>query len=108
MLVSEFSFNSPTQGLTKKNLKPLPLATDDSIRENKAALVKDLERKLHFREDVNQQSSQQVRKSSIIKINFTHEQDMYYDLWIVQLTSYATLRSELWWQVLVWNSKQEL
>ncbi|NXK46434.1 MYPN protein, partial [Chauna torquata] len=37
-----------TQGLTKKNLKPLPLATDDSIRENKAALVKDLERKLHF------------------------------------------------------------
>uniref|UniRef100_A0A8B9CRX6 Myopalladin n=2 Tax=Anser TaxID=8842 RepID=A0A8B9CRX6_9AVES len=24
-----------TQGLTKKNLKPLPLATDDSIRENK-------------------------------------------------------------------------
>ncbi|NXX20379.1 MYPN protein, partial [Podargus strigoides] len=39
---------TPTQGLTKKNLKPLPLATDDSIRENKAALVKDLERKLHF------------------------------------------------------------
>lgn len=62
MLVSEFSFNSPTQGLTKKNLKPLPLATDESIRENKAALVKDLERKLQFREDVNQQSSQQVRK----------------------------------------------
>uniref|UniRef100_A0A8B9FNK6 Myopalladin n=1 Tax=Amazona collaria TaxID=241587 RepID=A0A8B9FNK6_9PSIT len=42
---------TPTQGLIKKNLKPLPLATDDSIRENKAALVKDLERKLHFRED---------------------------------------------------------
>ncbi|NXY15354.1 MYPN protein, partial [Atrichornis clamosus] len=39
---------TPTQGLTKKNLKPLPLATDDSIRENKAALVKDLERRLHF------------------------------------------------------------
>lgn len=77
MLVSEFSFNSPTQGLIKKNLKPLPLATDDSIRENKAALVKDLERKLHFREDVNQQSSQQVRKMSAIKINFSHEQDMY-------------------------------
>ncbi|NWT71279.1 MYPN protein, partial [Prunella himalayana] len=38
---------TPTQGL-KKNLKPLPLATEDSIRENKAALVKDLERKLHF------------------------------------------------------------
>ncbi|NXU70364.1 MYPN protein, partial [Oreotrochilus melanogaster] len=39
---------TPTQGLTKKNLKPLLLATDDSIRENKAALVKDLERKLRF------------------------------------------------------------
>ncbi|NXY88383.1 MYPN protein, partial [Alcedo cyanopectus] len=39
---------TPTQGLTKKNLKPLQLATDDSIRENKAALVKDLERKLQF------------------------------------------------------------
>lgn len=67
MLVSEFSFNSPTQGLTKKNLKPLPLATEDSIRENKVALVKDLERKLHFREDANQQSGQQVRKSSVVK-----------------------------------------
>uniref|UniRef100_A0A8C0EW66 Myopalladin n=1 Tax=Bubo bubo TaxID=30461 RepID=A0A8C0EW66_BUBBB len=42
---------TPTQRLTKKNLKPLLLATDDSIRESKAALVKDLERKLHFRED---------------------------------------------------------
>ncbi|NXU88005.1 MYPN protein, partial [Xiphorhynchus elegans] len=39
---------TPTPGLTKKNLKPLPLATGDSIRENKAALLKDLERKLHF------------------------------------------------------------
>nr|XP_021384716.1 myopalladin isoform X2 [Lonchura striata domestica] len=48
---------TPTQGL-KKNLKPLPLATEDSIRENKVALVKDLERKLHFREDANQQSGQ--------------------------------------------------
>uniref|UniRef100_A0A8B9QFT1 Myopalladin n=1 Tax=Apteryx owenii TaxID=8824 RepID=A0A8B9QFT1_APTOW len=40
-----------TQGLTKKNLKPLTLSTDDSIRDNKVALLKDLERKLHFRED---------------------------------------------------------
>lgn len=77
MLVSEFSFNSPNQRLTKKNLKPLSLATDDSIRENKAALVKDLERKLRFREDLNQQSSQQVRKPNVIKIRFTQEQDMY-------------------------------
>uniref|UniRef100_A0A663N790 Myopalladin n=1 Tax=Athene cunicularia TaxID=194338 RepID=A0A663N790_ATHCN len=42
---------TPTQRLSKKNLKPLLLATDDSIRESKAALVKDLERKLQFRED---------------------------------------------------------
>ncbi|NXC02334.1 MYPN protein, partial [Orthonyx spaldingii] len=39
---------TPTQGLKKNNLKPLSLATEDSIRENKAALVKDLERKLRF------------------------------------------------------------
>uniref|UniRef100_A0A663DWF8 Myopalladin n=1 Tax=Aquila chrysaetos chrysaetos TaxID=223781 RepID=A0A663DWF8_AQUCH len=52
---------TPTQGLTKKNLKPLPLATDDSIRENKAALVKDLERKLHFREDEYRISSFEQR-----------------------------------------------
>ncbi|NXQ39749.1 MYPN protein, partial [Catharus fuscescens] len=55
---------TPTQGLTKKNLKPLPLATEDSIRENKVALVKDLERKLHFREDANPQSQQEYRISS--------------------------------------------
>uniref|UniRef100_A0A8C9NEG1 Myopalladin n=1 Tax=Serinus canaria TaxID=9135 RepID=A0A8C9NEG1_SERCA len=36
-LPRKFSFYSPTQGL-KKNLKPLPLATEDSIRENKVAL----------------------------------------------------------------------
>nr|XP_013801082.1 PREDICTED: myopalladin [Apteryx mantelli mantelli] len=53
-----------TQGLTKKNLKPLTLSTDDSIRDNKVALLKDLERKLHFREDVNQHSSQQEYKIS--------------------------------------------
>uniref|UniRef100_A0A8D2N5B8 Myopalladin n=1 Tax=Zonotrichia albicollis TaxID=44394 RepID=A0A8D2N5B8_ZONAL len=51
---------TPTQGL-KKNLKPLPLATEDSIRENKAALVKDLERKLHFREDEYRISSFEQR-----------------------------------------------
>uniref|UniRef100_A0A8C9NE88 Myopalladin n=1 Tax=Serinus canaria TaxID=9135 RepID=A0A8C9NE88_SERCA len=51
---------TPTQGL-KKNLKPLPLATEDSIRENKVALVKDLERKLHFREDEYRISSFEQR-----------------------------------------------
>ncbi|KFM02524.1 Myopalladin [Aptenodytes forsteri] len=64
---------TPTQGLTKKNLKPLPLATDDSIRENKAALVKDLERKLHFREDVNQQSSQQEYRISSFEQRLMNE-----------------------------------
>ncbi|XP_075361434.1 myopalladin [Mycteria americana] len=63
----------PTQGLTKKNLKPLSLATDDSIRENKAALVKDLERKLHFREDVNQQSSQQEYRISSFEQRLMNE-----------------------------------
>ncbi|XP_035186478.1 myopalladin isoform X1 [Oxyura jamaicensis] len=62
-----------TQGLTKKNLKPLPLATDDSIRENKAALVKDLERKLHFREDINQQNSQQEYRISSFEQRLMNE-----------------------------------
>ncbi|NWX20749.1 MYPN protein, partial [Aegotheles bennettii] len=64
---------TPTQGLTKKNLKPLSLATDDSIRESKAALVKDLERKLHFREDVNQQSSQQEYRISSFEQRLMNE-----------------------------------
>ncbi|KFP83267.1 Myopalladin, partial [Apaloderma vittatum] len=64
---------TPAQGLTKKNLKPLPLVTDDSIRENKAALVKDLERKLHFREDVNQQSSQQEYRISSFEQRLMNE-----------------------------------
>ncbi|XP_009993154.1 PREDICTED: myopalladin isoform X2 [Chaetura pelagica] len=64
---------TPTQGLTKKNLKPLPLATDDSIRENKAALVKDLERNLHFREDGNHQSSQQEYRISSFEQRLMNE-----------------------------------
>ncbi|XP_071419465.1 myopalladin isoform X2 [Pithys albifrons albifrons] len=63
----------PTQGLTKKNLKPLPLATGDAIRENKAALVKDLERKLHFREDATQQSSQQEYRISSFEQRLMNE-----------------------------------
>ncbi|NXE64414.1 MYPN protein, partial [Calcarius ornatus] len=63
---------TPTQGL-KKNLKPLPLATEDSIRENKAALVKDLERKLHFREDANQQSAQQEYRISSFEQRLMNE-----------------------------------
>ncbi|NWV15508.1 MYPN protein, partial [Ptilonorhynchus violaceus] len=64
---------TPTQGLTKKNLKPLPLVTDDSIRENKAALVKDLERKLHFREDANQHSGQQEYRISSFEQRLMNE-----------------------------------
>ncbi|NWT03843.1 MYPN protein, partial [Mionectes macconnelli] len=63
----------PTQGSTKKNLKPLPLATSDAIRENKAALVKDLERKLHFREDANQQSGQQEYRISSFEQRLMNE-----------------------------------
>ncbi|XP_066180503.1 myopalladin [Sylvia atricapilla] len=64
---------TPTHGLTKKNLKPLPLATEDSIRENKVALVKDLERKLHFREDANQQSGQQEYRISSFEQRLMNE-----------------------------------
>ncbi|XP_009905430.2 myopalladin [Dryobates pubescens] len=64
---------TPTQGLPKKNLKPLPLATQDSIRENRAALVKDLERKLQFREDVNPQSSQQEYRISSFEQRLMNE-----------------------------------
>ncbi|XP_009511805.1 myopalladin [Phalacrocorax carbo] len=64
---------TPTQGITKKNLKPLLLATDDAIRENKAALVKDLERKLHFRDDANQQSSQQEYRISSFEQRLMNE-----------------------------------
>ncbi|NXO84056.1 MYPN protein, partial [Sitta europaea] len=64
---------TPTQGLTKKNLKPLSLATEDSIRENKAALVKDLERKLHFREDASQQSGQQEYRISSFEQRLMNE-----------------------------------
>uniref|UniRef100_H0ZW15 Myopalladin n=1 Tax=Taeniopygia guttata TaxID=59729 RepID=H0ZW15_TAEGU len=63
---------TPTQGL-KKNLKPLPLATEDSIRENKVALVKDLERKLHFREDAHQQSGQQEYRISSFEQRLMNE-----------------------------------
>ncbi|XP_030308718.1 myopalladin isoform X1 [Calypte anna] len=64
---------TPTQGLTKKNLKPVLLATDDSIRENKAALVKDLERKLRFREDASQQNSQQEYRISSFEQRLMNE-----------------------------------
>lgn len=36
----------------KKNLRPLQLATEESIRDSKAAVVKDLEKRLHLREEI--------------------------------------------------------
>ncbi|XP_053891176.1 myopalladin [Malaclemys terrapin pileata] len=48
-----------SHGLMKKNLKPLHLATDDYIHNNKVAVVRDLQRKMHFKEDVCRHSSQQ-------------------------------------------------
>ncbi|XP_043375259.1 myopalladin [Dermochelys coriacea] len=48
-----------THGPMKKNLKPLQLATDDYIHDNKAAVVRDLQRKMNFKEDVRGHSSQQ-------------------------------------------------
>ncbi|NXU57894.1 MYPN protein, partial [Turnix velox] len=64
---------TPIQGLTKKNVKTPPLATDDSIREHKAALVKDLERKLHFREDIDKESSQQEYRISSFEQRLMNE-----------------------------------
>ncbi|XP_077206905.1 myopalladin isoform X2 [Paroedura picta] len=38
------------QGAVKRNLRPLQLPTEESIRESKAAVVTDLEKKLHSRD----------------------------------------------------------
>ncbi|XP_054839426.1 myopalladin [Eublepharis macularius] len=40
------------QGAVKKNLRPLQLATEESMRDTKAAVVKDLEKRLHLRDDM--------------------------------------------------------
>lgn len=44
----------------KKNLKPLQLVTEDSIRDHRAAVVKDLEKRLYLRDDAFSHG-QQVR-----------------------------------------------
>ncbi|KAF7247419.1 Myopalladin [Varanus komodoensis] len=41
-----------SQGTVKKNSKPLQLATEDSIRAHRTAVVKDLEKRLYLRDDV--------------------------------------------------------
>ncbi|XP_032651155.1 myopalladin isoform X3 [Chelonoidis abingdonii] len=62
-----------THGLMKKNLKPLQLATDDYIHDNKAAVVRDLQRKMHFKEDVHRHSSQQEYKISSFEQRLMNE-----------------------------------
>ncbi|XP_053164554.1 myopalladin isoform X2 [Hemicordylus capensis] len=52
------------QGATKKNLRPLPLVTEDSIRDYKAAVVKDLEKRLHLRDEVFPHGQQEYKISS--------------------------------------------
>ncbi|XP_067408719.1 myopalladin isoform X2 [Emydura macquarii macquarii] len=51
-----------THGLMKKNLKPLQLATDDYIHHNKAAVVRNLERKMNFKENLHQHNNEQRTK----------------------------------------------
>lgn len=65
-------FSRATHGLMKKNVKPQQLATDDYIHDNKAAVVRDLQRKMNFKEDVHRHSSQQVKILIVIKVHFIH------------------------------------
>ncbi|XP_042315273.1 myopalladin isoform X3 [Sceloporus undulatus] len=48
------------QGTVKKNPRTSQLATEDSIRDHKAAVVKDLEKRLHLRDDIFPQSQQRT------------------------------------------------
>nr|XP_060624896.1 myopalladin [Anolis sagrei ordinatus] len=52
------------QGTVKKNHRTSHLATEDSIRDYKAAVVKDLEKKLHLWDDAFSQSQQEYKISS--------------------------------------------
>ncbi|XP_042315272.1 myopalladin isoform X2 [Sceloporus undulatus] len=52
------------QGTVKKNPRTSQLATEDSIRDHKAAVVKDLEKRLHLRDDIFPQSQQEYKISS--------------------------------------------
>ncbi|XP_077678968.1 myopalladin [Eretmochelys imbricata] len=62
-----------THGLMKKNVKPQQLATDDYIHDNKAAVVRDLQRKMNFKEDVHRHSSQQEYKISSFEQRLMNE-----------------------------------
>ncbi|XP_074856310.1 myopalladin isoform X2 [Carettochelys insculpta] len=61
-----------THGQMKKNLKPLQLATDDYIHDRKAVAVRELQRKMLFKEDVHHHSSQQ-RATSDEKLTHRHQ-----------------------------------
>ncbi|XP_008113384.1 myopalladin isoform X2 [Anolis carolinensis] len=52
------------QGTVKRNHRTSHLATEDSIRDHKATVVKDLEKRLHQRDDVFSQSLQEYKISS--------------------------------------------
>ncbi|XP_028917263.1 myopalladin isoform X2 [Ornithorhynchus anatinus] len=60
----------PSQGLMKKNPKTTQLVTDDFIRENKATVMLDLERKLHFSDA---RSNQQEYKISSFEQRLMNE-----------------------------------
>ncbi|KAM9063670.1 myopalladin isoform X1 [Sarcophilus harrisii] len=60
----------PPQGVIKKNLKSSQSLTDDNIRENKATVIQDLEKKMHF-SDIR--SSQQEYKISSFEQRLMNE-----------------------------------
>ncbi|XP_044276378.1 myopalladin isoform X2 [Varanus komodoensis] len=53
-----------SQGTVKKNSKPLQLATEDSIRAHRTAVVKDLEKRLYLRDDVFPHGQQEYKISN--------------------------------------------
>ncbi|XP_043843867.1 myopalladin [Dromiciops gliroides] len=59
-----------SQGVIKKNLKSPQLVTDEHIRENKATMIQDLEKKVHF-SDIR--SSQQEYKISSFEQRLMNE-----------------------------------
>ncbi|XP_062989129.1 myopalladin isoform X2 [Elgaria multicarinata webbii] len=53
-----------SQGTLKKNLRPSQMAAEESIRNQKAAVVKDLERRLYLRDDAFPHSQQEYKISN--------------------------------------------
>uniref|UniRef100_H3BDD1 Myopalladin n=1 Tax=Latimeria chalumnae TaxID=7897 RepID=H3BDD1_LATCH len=55
---------TPSQSILKKPLKSSRSVTEEDIRDNKDAVIQDLERKLHFKEDVLPNGQQEYKVSS--------------------------------------------